>query len=61
MRLTIEIALDNEAFQPDSGIEIARILRRLAAEVEYDNPGHDMPELKDRNGNCVGSVALDYD
>ena len=60
-RLTIEITLDNDAFQPKSGIEIARILRRLAAEIEYDNPSYDMPDLHDRNGQNVGRVSLEED
>jgi hypothetical protein len=49
--VTIKISTANEAFDVP-GPEIARILRRLAQEVEM---GIDAGKLYDVNGNAVGS------
>lgn len=56
-RITITIALDNAAFNDEGrhepGPELARILRRLADDLEDDN---DPAVLLDVNGNAVGRV-----
>lgn len=58
MKFTVEIECDNAAFEDDSGAEVARILRNLAAELE-NNPGvlGRFP-LRDTNGNRVGEAVL---
>ena len=55
MKLTIEIKLDNAAFEGDNGIEIARILRKLAAGMDgtFYTSG-DSGDLRDHNGNTCG-------
>jgi hypothetical protein len=37
MKLKIEIKMDNAAFEPDNGTEAARILRKLADEMDGGN------------------------
>ena len=56
MRFTLEIKMDNEAFQDDPSYEVARILRVTAERIEghpHFSPGHEQP-LFDINGNKVG-------
>ena len=53
MGYSIQIETDNDAFYPDPGPELARILRKLADRLE----GGDLAEsvrLMDYNGNAVG-------
>lgn len=61
MKLKIEIVMDNAAFEPSSGAEVARILREFSEGVEHssfkDNIGADMP-LRDINGNTVGRAKV---
>ena len=60
MKLTIEIEMDNAAFEDGNGTEAARILTRLAEKladrgsVEYDDW-----TLFDVNGNVVGLAKVD--
>jgi hypothetical protein len=61
-RFKVEIDTVNAAFGEDlddAGRELARILRRLADEVEdgtaWDGPG----TLRDVNGNSVGNIWYD--
>jgi uncharacterized protein (UPF0371 family) len=52
--ITITIKTENEAFSDGNReLEIARILRRLATEVEGGGP---MKSPRDINGNHVGNV-----
>ena len=58
MRYTIKIDLDNAAFEPSKGHEVARILRELANDVEQfaftkASGGVRFP-VRDVNGNRVG-------
>ena len=53
--MIIEIATDNAAFKPNGRVEVARILRELADEIER---GKIPTTLRDVNGNLVGSVTL---
>ena len=57
MRLTIELAMDNEAFSEDPHLEAARILKSAADRLL----GSDYkPEfnLRDINGNTVGKLIV---
>ena len=52
-RVEIKINMDNAAFDENEGVELARILRKLANCV--DNDLHvDEVHLRDVNGNTVG-------
>ncbi len=60
MKAQITIAMDNSAFE-DMGIELARILRNIANEVE--NKGEESLaysgwNLRDVNGNTVGHIKI---
>ena len=63
MRYLVEIATDNDAFYPEPGPELARILRKLADRIETAAPDEltDAGRLMDYNGNTVGSAALSED
>ena len=55
-KFTVFIRTGNDAFQPDTREEIARILRELADKVESGGiPPH---TLKDYNGNTVGTANV---
>lgn len=60
MTLKIEINMDNAAFEPDSGTEAARILRKLAADIDGYNYPVDkaLRRLLDVNGNAVGTAEI---
>lgn len=64
MRTVIEIQMDNAAFEENGrDIEIARILRALAARIDghsHFSPGHDQA-LRDSNGNEVGYCSVKAD
>jgi hypothetical protein len=57
MNITITINTDNAAFENMAGIEVARILRKLADMIE-DWPGANefTYGCRDANGNKVGSI-----
>ena len=61
MKLSIEINLDNQAFEAgDSGYEVAKILTKLASKsmesngLEIDYLGEGEQPIKDSNGNKCG-------
>ena len=61
MKLSIEINLDNDAFEAgDSGYEVAKILTKLASKsmesngLEIDYLGEGEQPIKDSNGNKCG-------
>lgn len=54
MGFHLEIALVGEAFDPDPGPELARLVRKVADRVEHDPVGSSGAVL-DLNGNRVGS------
>lgn len=57
MDITITINTDNAAFQDDAGIEVARILRQLAGNLElWQGKNEFSLGLRDINGNKVGSA-----
>ena len=53
-KFTIEIATDNDAFQPDWQYETERILREA---IEWIRQGHFDRQLYDINGNTIGSYS----
>ncbi len=59
MKLTLTIAMDNEAFAGEPGYEASRILRKLANRLG-DDPDLQPSEfpITDLNGNKVGSVIV---
>lgn len=57
----VEIETDNAAFDEDDGVhEVARILRKLACDVESGGPTWFGGEttLRDANGNRVGFATF---
>lgn len=58
MTLTVTIHMDNAAFDP-AGPEAARILRRLATNLEFSDLTAGYAELlMDINGNRVGLASV---
>lgn len=66
MAFTLRIATDNAAFTDNgTGMEVARILRKLADDIDYDGTmayeiasGPASGNLYDLNGNRVGSWEI---
>ena len=57
MTITIEIKTDNAAFENQSGQEVARILRKLADQVEsWPGANAFTLGLRDINGNKCGEL-----
>jgi len=55
-KVTVTIKTGNAAFEENPNMEIARILRELANNLEADvQPG----KLRDLNGNTVGTVEYE--
>jgi len=62
MEIKINIKMDNAAFEDSNGIELARILRRLADRVdETERKDGDGEYLFDKNGNRVGHWEVTED
>jgi len=60
MKLTLEIEMDNAAFEDMPGIEAARILRIAARKIEGAEPTDRASfPLMDSNGNRVGQVSVE--
>ncbi|KKM83061.1 hypothetical protein LCGC14_1313140 [marine sediment metagenome] len=61
-KLTIELELDNAAFEPEPGPEVARILAYLAdtfrGTLVIAPRGPEPMALRDINGNTVGQVTI---
>lgn len=61
-KLTVEIELDGAAFEPEPGLEVARILHYLA-DTFYDTlviapRGPEPLAVRDINGNTIGQVTI---
>lgn len=56
MKATIQIQMDNAAFDDEPATELARILRKLAEKIEQ---GSDRENLRDHNGNRVGEFLIE--
>ena len=54
MEFSLTLDMDNEAFSGAPGLELARILRKLAARVEELDHRVDGGKVLDVNGNSVG-------
>ena len=61
MKATLTIQMDNAAFDPCPGIELARILEQAARWVKEIYGGAHSLNLKDHNGNTVGSLTIEED
>lgn len=61
MKLTLELSLDNAAFESPSGNEVARILRKYAALVEHEDVTPGRALIHDLNGNKVGKLEITDD
>lgn len=55
---TVTIDTDNAAFEDGAGIEVARILRDIAEQVEDARPENSTISVFDVNGNRVGGWKL---
>lgn len=56
-RFSLEFETDNAAFEgPDIAVEVARILRELADDVDGGRTG--FVEIHDINGNFVGTAFV---
>lgn len=54
-KFELQINLDNDAFQPDPGFEVSRLLTRLLSHVQADAfEGLKRGSIRDGNGNRVG-------
>lgn len=61
MELNINISTENDAFEGRNGVELARILRALADNLEVEQCNEDMQyqwKLKDANGNTCGTAVM---
>jgi hypothetical protein len=60
MKAQIEINLDNDVFQLGGGLELARLLRELAGDIEYNNACNlgSYIAVIDINGNKVGEFEI---
>ena len=61
MELKITIQMDNAAFGDDGELEAARILRRLATDMEKYTLSYKDWVLMDTNGNKVGTAEVIQD
>lgn len=58
MKLKIEIRMENAAFADENGIEVARILRKLADDVDNNTIEFgSFVYAYDSNGNKVGQLT----
>jgi hypothetical protein len=55
MTITIKLKTDNAAFE-DKDAEVARIMARICR--EFDRYGPQPTNIRDYNGNTVGSVTV---
>lgn len=58
MRMTLEIDMDNAAFEDYPASEAARILRDAARRIEDGGEVNRNLILRDVNGNAVGHCAI---
>jgi len=56
---TVEIDMDNAAFEDSPTGELSRILRKLAKEIADGTETDTVIKLRDINGNTVGTAIYD--
>ena len=56
MSVKIEFNIDNDAFADDMEIEITRVPRKIAYEVDH---GYLKNDIRDINGNQIGAYTVD--
>jgi hypothetical protein len=56
--ITITIHTDNEAFESEPHVEVARILKRLAVSYQTADELLESVKLLDINGNTVGHAVV---
>jgi hypothetical protein len=62
MQAVIKIDMDNAAFRPRPGGELARVLRKLADRIDQGGgrPSDlDGAKIRDVNGNTVGKMEIE--
>ena len=61
MEANFKIKMDNAAFENQPAVELARILRKVAEDVEWHSIAHvgDAVFALDINGNSVGKLTID--
>jgi len=61
MEANFKIKMDNAAFENQPAVELARILRKVAEDVEWHSIAHvgDAVFALDVNGNSVGKLTID--
>lgn len=57
-RFQLQITCDNAAFESETDVEIARILREVADRIERGDSYSTFRNIHDANGNIVGTFAL---
>jgi hypothetical protein len=61
MKVTIEIDCGNSAFEDNTGAEVSRLLRELAAKTANDPlNSSSYHAIRDTNGNTVGSFRVGW-
>lgn len=61
MKLTIDVQMDNAAFDPDLRSEAQRILEVAKAAFDFPMDTPYYRKLYDFNGNKVGQIRIDSD
>ena len=62
MKLTIEINLDNDSFQEDSGTELASLFREIQQKFQGIHLSiGGAHKIRDTNGNTVGKFLIKED
>ena len=56
MKVTITVDMDHAAFEGAEAVELARILRQIAHEVDFNNSISGVVPM-DLNGNKVGTIT----
>lgn len=56
-QVEVQMILENAAFDDHPDLEVARILKNLAAEIELVGMRHANGNLRDYNGNTVGAFS----
>jgi hypothetical protein len=58
--LKIEICLDNDSFQEESGTELTSVFREIQRKFQWIQlPKVGVQTIRDTNGNTVGSFTLE--